>query len=147
MDINWQCQSVPSCRHSNLVLSFHLRSSMRLPIYFRRVMLNELRDFIHPIVCPKTSVTNHEPSPRNIPEQRRPVINCLFLYIIFSLFRFSFLFLLFLSQTFYVVVFLKDTFFGFETFLRDTLFLCCLWWKMVLIQTDVLTAIISQLSF
>jgi hypothetical protein len=25
-----------------------------------------------PIVCPETSVTNYQPTPRNIPEERRP---------------------------------------------------------------------------
>lgn len=120
MDIKWQCQSVPFCRRSNRVDSstfFCAATDL-----FQKSNVEWIARF-H-AVCPKTSVTNHEPSPRNIPEQRRSVINCLFLYIIFSLFHFSFLLLLFLSQTFYVVVFLKDTLltvFGFETFLRDTL--------------------------
>jgi len=85
-------------------------------------MLNELRDFILPIDCPKTSVTNHEPSPRHIPEHRRPVSKCLFLCAILSLFRSSLLCFCFFLRLSNFFVFLNDTLLkiiGFETFLHD----------------------------
>jgi len=57
---------------------------------------------------------------------------------------------LFLTYTFYVIVFLNDTLliiFGFETFLRDALLTALLVMKDVLIPTDILTAIKPQPSF
>jgi len=70
---------------------------------------------------------------------------CYFLFV--SLFPSLFLFL---SYTFYVVVFLNDTImtiFGFETFFRDALLTVLPVMKDVLFPMDILAAITLQTSF